>query len=423
MSSRALSDRGGRRPPVRSRFWPIVAAVAAIVLVVSGALLVAQPAIAPTPPPTDVALGSSTPTSATSPTDTPSASPSGSPSVAPTSTVGPTPSFPPATDRGYLTSVAELHQRAAAASAGHEPEADAVADLIDRTTKVVDAPPHPENPLSVRGTNGVFVSDTANAYTLALDWATTGDPAAGAHARDIVLAWVRTARSTRNTCATGGQCQTSLVISRNAPGFVFAVDLLATDRSVWTPADDQAFRAWLRTVILPAASDRTNNWGDAGTLLRLVGSDYLGDQAGVDRAIALWRSRLDLITSEGEIPEETRRGHSGMLYTQEALLYKTAVAVIAGRRGIDLWSATGARGGSLKGAIDLLADYWVHPEDWPWNDHVDRPDPGPLWEMAYAHWQDPAYAAIVLEGRPFGPDGHSAVRWTTLTSGIPVATP
>jgi hypothetical protein len=308
----------------------------------------------------------------------------------------------------------------ARARAGQEPQADALADLLAFAADAKTTPANPQATIDVTGTEGPILTDGAAAYGLALAWAGTGDTAAGEHAREIVNAWVTTARATSGTCATGGECQTSLVISRAAPAFVFAVDLLSTDRSLWSQADDSAFRDWLRTIILPAASDRPNNWGDAGTMLRFVASDYLGDAQGVAKAVDLWRGRLDLITSEGEIPEETRRGTAGMQYTQEALMYKTVVAFIAARRGLDLWDATGKLGGSLKKATDLLADYWVHPEDWPWNPNVARPDPAPFWELAYDRWRDPAYASIVVSGRPYGADGHSAIRWTTLTNGITV---
>jgi hypothetical protein len=173
-------------------------------------------------------------------------------------------------------------------------------------------------------------------------------------------------------------------------------------------------------VILPAASERPNNWGDAGTFMRVVVADYLGDQAAFDSAIAKWRSSLDLIEADGRIPEESRRGTAGISYTQEALEYKVAVARIAELRGIDLWDAVGAQGGSLKIALDRLAYFSTHPSEWP--DAVDPevPTPGPVWEIAYAHWPEPAWAPFVLAVRPYGDRGHSAIRWTTLTNGVPI---
>ena len=323
----------------------------------------------------------------------------------------------PLADRGYLTTLDELQRRAARAAAGHEPDATAVRDLLDWAAGAIDASPHPSELLQIDGTTGPFVDDTANAYGLALAWGVTGDRRYALAARRDVMAWATTTRELVNACSTGGECQTSLIVSRTAPGFVFALDLLTTSGAI-SAGDDAAFGDWLRTVILPAASQRANNWGDAGVFLRAVATDHLGDSAGWQAALDAWRAQLDLVARDGHIPEEVRRGSSGLSYTQEALLYKLAVARIAERRGIDLWSVVGSDGGTLRAAVDLAARYQANPKDWPYDNHVDVPSVGPGWELAYAHWPEPAIADLLRPVRPLGADGHSAVRWTTLTNGI-----
>jgi hypothetical protein len=176
----------------------------------------------------------------------------------------------------------------------------------------------------------------------------------------------------------------------------------------------------LRKVILPTASELPNNWGDAGTFMRVAVTDYLGDAAGFKAALAKWRSQMDLVPADGHIPLEVARGSAGMGYTQEALDYKVAVAVIAARRGVDLWSYVGKRGGSLKRAVDYLARYMRDTTGWPWTNHVRRRAPSPMWELAYAHWHDSDYRRLVKERRPYGVLGHSAIRWTTVTNGVPI---
>ena len=315
-----------------------------------------------------------------------------------------------------LVSLTELRDRAARARAGSEPEATAVRDLVDWARKAVDDKPRPKQRLNIGGTTGAFVDDTATAYGLALAWAVTGDAADAQASRDIVMAWVTTTTELANACPDRGDCQTSLIVSRNAPGFVFAVELLGASGAL-SAADRAAFDGWLRDLILPAASTRTNNWGDAGAFLRVAATAHLDDGAGWDAAIAFWRGQIDLIAADGSIPEEVRRGSSGLSYTQEALLYKAAVARMAERQGVDLWSATGENGGSLRGALDFAAAALRDPSSWP-EGRVDRPDAAPLWELVEQHWPEPAFAALVREARPFGADGHSAVRWTTLTNGV-----
>jgi hypothetical protein len=374
--------------PRRTRSWSV--RTAAVLAIVIAAVLVAVAAIREGRPPTKPSPGASATAS--------------TPAVL--------------ADRGYLVSLSEIRTRAAAAAAGEQPDQAALADLLAWADSAVDTQPDPTEPLQINGTTGPFVDDSATAYGLALAWGATGNNRYAMTAREFILAWAQRTRTLIGACPGDGDCQTSLIVSRTAPGFVFAADLLVTS-GVFTAADDATFRDWLRTVILPAASERTNNWGDAGVFLRVVATDHLGDAAGFAAAIDAWRAQLDLVAADGHIPEEVRRGSAGLSYTQEALLYKLAVARIAERRGIDLWTYRGAGGATLHDAVEFNARYQLDTSGWPYTRHVDDPTPGPGWELAYAHWPEPTIASILAPVRPLGWPGHSAIRWTTLTNGIP----
>jgi hypothetical protein len=332
----------------------------------------------------------------------------------------PSPSTPAmAVVPGYLVSFDELRRRGDMAANGEEPYASAVVNLMEWAHDAVKDAAHPTHPLLIVGTDNEFVDDARRAYGLGLAYGLTGDEQYALAARRTIRSWMDVATTTTDTCTDNGGCHTSLIIGRAGAGFAFGADLIAGSE-YWTAEDRGDLQAWMRNVLLPAASHRINNWGDAGTFLRVVAADYAGDQREFDLAIDKWRSLIDLIEPDGRIPEETRRGAAGISYTQEALQYKVAVARIAERRGIDLWDYVGAQGGSLRKAIDRLAYYWHRPDEWP--DYVGPtvPSTGPLWEIAYAHWQDERWLGILLDGRPYGDRGHSAIRWTTLTNGIPV---
>jgi hypothetical protein len=322
---------------------------------------------------------------------------------------------------GELVSIDDLRDRAARAAAGEEPYAAAVADLVAYAKATVRTSPHPHEPLEIAGTEGPFVDDTAAAYGLALASIVTGHENYAQAAAGFVMAWVRTTKTTVGACPDDGRCQTSLIIGRTAPAFVFAADLLHGS-SAFPAADEEAFRRWLRTVILPTASRLPNNWGDAGTFLRIVATDYLGDTQGLRDAIERAYEQQDLIAADGHIPEETRRGTSGISYTQEALQYKVGSALLASRYGVDLWDDRGEGGATLRDALGYLARYWSQPETWPWDPSAEQPSTGPVWEIAYQRYGDPAYIPIIEDRRPFGSQGHSALRWTTLTNGIPLPT-
>jgi Alginate lyase len=412
----SMTDTGGSpagpvsppppNPPTRRRAWLRSTAVIAVIAVVIAGLgaAVASQRSGPTAGPSRTG-GAATTDQATSSLPTAGIDGSGTPSLH--------------ESRGYLADRSDLINRATAARTGKEPYARALDDLLIWAHGAVRRKPRPVESLRIGGTEGPFVDDTAAAYGLALAQTVTGERQYGEAAARYIMAWVDTTTKTRDTCKRDGACQTSLIISRTIPGFVFAADLLA-GKQFLDDASLERFRTWLRDVMLPTASELDNNWGDAGTFTRIVLTDYLGDQEGFEAALKKWRELLDLVKPDGHIPAEVEREEGGLGYTQEALDYKVAVAVIAERRGVDLWSYQGAAGGTLKGAVDYLARYMAEPESWPWHRHVTRWGSSAFWELAYSHWQDPDYAALVLERRPHGSTGHSAVRWTTLSNGVPI---
>lgn len=324
---------------------------------------------------------------------------------------------PPATgpSAGYLTSLDELRERAALARAGVEPFASAVDDLINWADDALDHDPDPAESLRIKGTDGPFFDDATAAYGLALAFGVSGDERYAAHSRDLILAWVETTTKLRNACPDGGECQTSLIVARVVAGFVFAADLLEQG-DAWDASDRAALSSWLAELILPILPVLPNNWGDAGNFAEIAITDYIGDESGFDAAVKRWRDRLAGIAADGHLPEETRRGDNGIMYTQEALVYKVAIPAIVERRGIDLWDEVNAQGVGLRDALDYLVRYWNEPQDWPWDDRANVPSPGPLWEIAFAQWCDARYLEIARDRRPYGSEGNSAVLWTTLTS-------
>lgn len=320
---------------------------------------------------------------------------------------------------GYLVSPADLADRIAKATQGVEPWSSAMAELVADADDGLAASPHPAAHLDIPGTEGPFVDDTATAYGLALAYAATGDKRYAKGARDYIMAWVDTTEELVNACPEHGGCQTSLIVARVVPAFVFAADLIRPS-GAFSTSDDVAFRAWLKDLILPDLPTRDGNWGDAGDFSRATITDYLGDQAGFQAALDEWRARMDVVPADGDLPDEVRRGSEGLSYTQEAIQYKIGVARLAELRGVDLWSYRGKGGATLKTAIDLLAKYGMAPEDWPFAPDISVPSPSPMWEIAYQHWKDPIWPRIFAGDRPFGKVGHSAIRWTTMTNGIQV---
>lgn len=322
---------------------------------------------------------------------------------------------------GYFATVSEIHERAELAATGQEPLRTAMERLLGEADRAMAEVPRPRDPITHR--RGRFLEDSRNAYTLALASVVAQREDYARASGDIIMAWVDGTTRTEDACPDrgGSECTTSLLLSRNAPAFVFAADLISASATL-EDVEVSQFKEWLANVILPAASERTNNWGDAGVFMRLVVADYLGDGRAFMDAVNDWRGMMDLVTADGEIPEETRRGKLGLLYTQGAISYKAAAAAIAERRGIDLWSYVGAQGGTLRRAIDTFTRYFADPEAWPWHDRPqDIPTVDPVWEIVYQKWGEPSVASILEETRPLGSENPSAVIWTTVTNGEPLA--
>jgi hypothetical protein len=393
----------------RARLGPFVAAAVALaaVALIGNRLLTPGAPPASVPPPASVSPPAS------------GASPITSVGPPPSSGSGATPSAPLTASLGYLVSPADLAERVSRGAQGIEPWQSARQGLLADVDAALKGSPHAKVALNIPGTDGPFVDDTASAYGLALAYAVTGDPQYAAKSRTYIMAWASTNTRLLNACPDTGACQTSLIVGRVVADFVFAADLIRPS-GVMSSADDAAFRAWLHDLILPILSRRINNWGDTGDFSRAVIADYLGDRAGFDAALADWKTKMDMVASDGHIPEEVRRGTAGFSYTQEALQYKIGTARLAELRGVDLWSYVGAQGGSLNKAIGVLRTYWFAPASWPWHTNVKIPDPGAMWEIAYQHFRDPAWPAVFAGSRPFGLLGHSAIRWTTLTNGIAI---
>jgi hypothetical protein len=320
---------------------------------------------------------------------------------------------------GYVD-VAEIERRVRLGRQGRAPWAEALDELLAFAEREVGRAPTPPPVVRARrDVSGPMLEDAVRAYGLGLAHLATGERRYARAAADTVVSWAETAQELRNTCPGRGDCHTSLLVSRSAAGYVFAAEAVR-DAGVLDEADERALRRWLRDVLLPATSRRDNNWGDAGTFARVAIAGHLGDRVALLAALDDWRAGIDRMAGDGSIPEEVRRGRDGMMYTQEALTYKVAVATMAAHHGVELWSYRGAGGATLERSVGHLARRWTDPASWPFHDDPVVPRPGPMWELAYAALGEEAYEPVLRSGRPFGERGNSAIRWSTLTHGVPL---
>jgi hypothetical protein len=182
------------------------------------------------------------------------------------------------------------------------------------------------------------------------------------------------------------------------------------------------------------ATARTNNWADAGNLLRLSIAVYADLPAERAAVVADWKFKLNGLPQpdgswlygmlpDGSLAEENRRGADGLSYNQGAMSVKTIFAEILRRRGDgSLYSYRTPRGVGLKNGWDFLATQVVNANagscTWPYTpDHCVEYSNRSGWEVAYAYWREPAYLGPLSLHRPYQWSNWSDPGYSTLLFG------
>ncbi|WP_339314860.1 alginate lyase family protein [Paenibacillus sp. FSL R10-2734] len=247
-------------------------------------------------------------------------------------------------------------------------------------------------------------ADARTAYTTALAYRLTGNTTYAEKAKEILMNWAET-----NEEITGPDGP--LVSAYLGVGLIQAAEWIA-DFSGWSPDEQALFAAWLTHVCLPEW-DRIplrNNWWTWSLYAQLCLFRYLGDKAGFEGEVTLFKEHLDSSLSlEGFIPEETLRGKHSLWYHYFALAPATAAAKqILEMTGEDLFHWISPNGKSLKTALERFF-YYVDGrlEEWPYDDEPIFPAqlaastwPLDLIEAMSEVYDNPVYERFVAPYRP-----------------------
>ena len=254
-----------------------------------------------------------------------------------------------------------------------------------------------------------------NAMTLALAWYFTGDEKYAAGAARQLRAWfldpatrmtphLRYAQAVRGNPEERGS---GIIDTR---WFVEATDaarLLDGSKS-WTASDTRGMRDWMRQYVTwlwtspngkheHAAKNNHGSWyaAQVASLALFVGD--AADSAIARQLVAEAKPRIGWqITPQGEQPTELERTRSFHYsgFNVEAL---SRLATVGRSLGTDLWRYQAPEGGSLKRAIDRLAQYAPNPKSWP-GQQIDDVDQDLLlvsFRRADAMLGAPVYAATI----------------------------
>ncbi|HJZ48215.1 MAG TPA: alginate lyase family protein [Roseiflexaceae bacterium] len=339
----------------------------------------------------------------------------------------------PLVPTGIVTTPSQLVLTKTQADTGAEPSRAAVKSLLQNAGEALLSMPCAVASYTTSVGGNCLNQASESALVLALAYWMTGDPRYSSKAADFIRAWSNTLIQ-----IDLADDQAQLDWSRFAPALIWGAELL-DGAPGWTLADRQKLTAMLVSVVLPQgqlAAKRSNNWADAGNLLRLSIAVYANLSAERKAAIADWKIMLDGVRQadgswrygmlpDGSLAEEDRRGASGLSYNQGALSLKTVFAEIVRRQGDDsLYSYRTSRGVGLKNGWDFLAAQVVNANSgictWPYTpDHCVDYSNRSGWEIAYAYWREPAYLGPLSLHRPYqwsnwADPGYSTVMFSTL---------
>jgi hypothetical protein len=316
---------------------------------------------------------------------------------------------------GILVNRAQLDFLRASVAAGREPWTTTFRTMTSRYGELSWQPrPRPVvncGPYS-RPNNGCSEerNDAVAAYTHALAWHVTGDPAHARKAAEILDAWANVLRDHTGHNARLQAGWAGAVLPR-------AGEILRHTFPPWGDPERQRFAGMLREVFLPmvtrSAEGTNGNW-DLVMIEAAVGIGvYLDDRAVFERAVDRWRRRVPAyiyLRSDGPRPfpppdggkdapdrllaywhdqqtlvdglaQETCRDFG---HTEYGIASAISVAETAFQQGRDLYQEQAAR---LRAALELHADYLLGAPapEWLCGGQLDL-RVLPTWEIGYNHF-------------------------------------
>jgi hypothetical protein len=191
--------------------------------------------------------------------------------------------------------------------------------------------------------------------------------------------------------------------------FIDVVDdaQLLVGSSGWTAADHAALKGWMKqynTWLLESPNgidewDAPNNHGSWYATQTATLALFYGDTARTRKIVSDAKARIgSQIKPDGQQPVELERTRS-MHYSGFNADALSRLADLGRHVGVDLWHYQAPEGGSLRRAIDHLAEYVSHPKDWP-GKQIDEVEPDFIVEImrrAQVALGAPVYEAAIAK--------------------------
>lgn len=294
--------------------------------------------------------------------------------------------------------------------AQHEPYYSAYQQLIHDADSILAVPHHAlvdfavpgfyVNPEEHRANSLALQQDAYAAYCSALAYTLSGKIEYGEKACYFLNAWASTNKKYSEHDGV-------LVMTYSGSAFLMAAELM-TDDPLWGNKEKEDFRKWVKHIYQHAANTirvHKNNWADWGRFGSLLAASFLNEKEEITENLRLIKSDLfHKITADGSMPEETRRGNNGIWYTYFSLAPMTGACwLIYNLTGENLFNLE-QNGTSIKKAVDYMAYYNKHPQEWKWdkNPNTGKNEiwPDNLLEAIAKIYNDKSYMEYVKGKRP-----------------------
>jgi len=181
-----------------------------------------------------------------------------------------------------------------------------------------------------------FSSDSAAAYTHALQWALSGEKAHADKAIEILNDWSSTLKKISGH-------DTKLLIGMMGVRFCNAAELIKHSNANWPEEDQQQFERMLREIFYPEIKDfypsANGNWDASMIQTMLAMGIYLNDREMFDRAVNHYRHGEgngaigNYFNEFGQCQESGR----DQAHTQMGLGFLSSACEMAWKQGVDLY--------------------------------------------------------------------------------------
>ncbi|MES2180172.1 MAG: alginate lyase family protein [Gemmatimonadota bacterium] len=234
-----------------------------------------------------------------------------------------------------------------------------------------------------------------NVGTLAFAYYFTGDERYAIRAGKQLRAWFLDADTRMTPHLHYGQLVrgnpkergSAIIDTHNFIDVVDAAQLLLGSNG-WTTTDHEALRAWMKqynTWLLESDNgkdewDAPNNHGSWYAAQTATLALFSGDTSRVRSIVSDAKARIGAqIKPDGQQPVELERTRS-MHYSGFNADALSRLAEVGRWVNVDLWHYEAPEGGSIKKAVDHLANYVARPKEWP-GKQIDAVEPDFIVEV------------------------------------------